>query len=745
MGSLFHKYKTTVFTRIILSYTILAVVLMGLAGGYLYAQANRMMVDEIARESKTRLEATRDYMEKTLLVKYENDLQTRLVYTTTHHNNNNLYPLMDSGWDGNLSKIVSLRQDLEFLKAANEGISNLTIYFKSGNYVVDSFGFFMRPENSTDAEFLLSLDSIPMKTWFPRSLVDGKQVMSYAVMLPYQSADAAKQGYFIVDLDMSFIRQSAANILGSPSDRLYMMNKAGKVIVQTAESREEELALLQNAQTQSASVVTLVDPKLGKAVLSHLDGTKSSYGWSYAMVRSMNSFVLSSKQYQTSVIIGCGAVLLLGLLISYMMSRQFYNPIKGLIANLRSLYQPQSEHAPMNEYALIDNALRFMGQKIKSLEIQADSEKLKNIITGTGQGTEFPEAIYQCKGYQVAYMYLLKGDSEQIDLWYERNDHPPQCHFIVLNAREGALLYKTNDRTEGRDQVIGMVLHEMKTVLRGQVEFGAAIGPWVGLPEEIQISYRMAVQAYRYRFLYGADAVILHSKITGLDPNPQLFAYDMYKNMLKAGDLSGADKFLDEFLDVLKARELKLEAVEMALLQLVTSLYQVVIELELQEMVSPSTIFDELKKSTLHDTMNSIRAVSSQIAIHVRDSSNNGHVEVIMKLKRYIDEHLGDELSLNVMSDVASLAPAYVSTLFGEIMKESFTEYVTRVRLEQGAALLREEGRMPVAAIAEKVGYRNHKYFHNKFKMRFGITPAQYRNIHATASESSSGNACPQE
>lgn len=741
MGKLLDRYRTTVFTRIILSYTIFAVILMGLVGGYLYTQANRLMVEEIARESETRLETTRDYMEKSLLVKYENDLQNRLVYTTNHQNNYNLNNLLDSNWEGNLSKISALSQDLEFLKAVNEGVANLTIYFRTGNYVVSNSGFYMHPGNSTDSEFLLSLDSIPKKNWIVRTLSDGKQVMSYVVNFPYQSSEAAAKGYFFVDVDFAFIRKSAANIMAFPSDRLYMMDAAGNVMLQTSEGNDEELEVLHNALKKNQPVMEFVDKQLGKVVLSRLSGSNSSYGWSYVMIRSINSFVLSSKQYQTSIIIGCGVVLLFGLLISYMISKQFYTPIKRLIANLRSSYQPHSEQGQMNEYALIDSALSFMGQRIKSLEIQADSEKLKNIITGTGQGTDFPETIHCCKGYQVAYILMLDGYSEQIELWYDRNDHPPQCDFIVLSPKEGALLYKTNDRTEGRDEVILMVLHEMKTALQGLVQFGAAIGPWVRLPEEIQISYAAAVQAYRYRFLYGADAVILHSRIASLDPTPQFFTYEMYKNMLKAGDLNGADNFLDEFLNVLKASKLKLEAVEMALLQLVTSLYQVVIELELQELIPTSNIFDDLKKSNLQDTMSSIRAVSMQIAIHVRDSSNSGHVEVIMKLKKYIDEHLQDDLSLNVMSEVASLAPAYVSTLFGEIMKESFTEYVTRVRLEKAAALLLKEGRIPIVDVAEKVGYRNHKYFHNKFKARFGITPAQYRSIHALADDVSEANS----
>ncbi|MGF7030816.1 AraC-like DNA-binding protein [Paenibacillus mucilaginosus] len=729
MRKLWNHYRVTVFTRMILSYTILVVILLALAGGYLYSEAHRLMEDEIARDSRTRLQTVKDYMEETVLTKYQDDLQNRVSYSAGP--NNQLYYLMDVEWEGNISRIMSLRQHLEFLKVMNEGIANLTVYFRQGHFVVDSQGFFTQPEHSADAEFILSLDRIPAKTWLVRTLPSGKQALSYVVKLPYPTPTAPGKAYFFVDVDMDFIRGSASKMLSSPSDRLYLVDQAGSVVMRTSAGEDSELELLKQAIDQGAAVMKLSDDRLGQAILSYLPATHSSHGWSYAIVRSMNSFQLSSKAYQTSIFVGCGAVLLIGLLISYMLSRQFYNPIQALIGSLRRLHPAHAVHSDprgMNEYAMINNALLSMDQKIKSLEHWADGERMVCTLLGTGQGTEFPEALLGGRGFQTAYIRMVEGRSEALQRWYDLNDHPPQCELIFINSEECALLYKTNDHSMGRDEVITLVLMEMKEAARGSVRFGAAVGPWVSLPEEIQISYEMAVQTYRYRFLYGAEAVILHSHVTSLDPKPHLFSFELFTNALRAGSAEGAKKFLCEFAHVLNQKRLKLEAVEMALLQLVTSLYQVVIDLELENLLPHANLFDEVRKAALAETMDSIRAISSRIAVHVREGSTHAHAEVIFKLKKYIDDHLQDDLSLNVMSDVASLAPAYISTLFGEVMRESFTEYVTRVRLERAASLLCENDRMSITEIASRVGYRNSQYFHSKFKARYGITPLQYRH-----------------
>ena len=131
-------YRDTLFNRLILSYTALAVVLLGLAGGYLYTQANQMMVDEIARDSQSSLVTAKDYVEKTLLRKYEENLQNKAVSTILTRDSSNLNYLLNnsSSWSDNLDRILALQQDLEIFKGSIEGASNLTVYFHQGNYVV---------------------------------------------------------------------------------------------------------------------------------------------------------------------------------------------------------------------------------------------------------------------------------------------------------------------------------------------------------------------------------------------------------------------------------------------------------------------------------------------------------------------------------------------------------------------------------------------------------------------------------
>ncbi|MDQ0062977.1 AraC family transcriptional regulator [Paenibacillus harenae] len=727
-------YRNTFFTRLILSFTALAVVLLGLTGGYLYTQANQMMVDEIARDSQRRLVTAKDYVEQTLLRKYEENLQNKAVTTILTRSSSNLNYLLNNSWSENLDRVLSLQQDLEIFKTTIEGASNITVFFHQGNYVVSSDLFFENPENSTDFVFIEGLPQMTPNRWMVRTLPDGKQAMTYIVKLPYGIRGPSPKGYLYVDVDMEYLKQAVSKIMHSSFERFYIFDANGNLILQTTGANPEDVGLIRQAIRSGKTVTQINDSLSGTFVLSHLAGQESEHSWTYAMDRPMNSFVLDTKKLKTKIFVACCLMLVFGLAVSYLISKRFYLPMKKLIQHVRNLYQPGLNPGHANEYMIIGNALNFMDQKIVSLESQAKKNEMKNLVMGASLSLEHVDGLLQDCLYQVVHIQLIDGDSETFKMRYEQFDFPVPCEIVCLNPQEAAIIFFLDSRAEADDGVIAVGLDKFQDEVRGELRFGAGIGSSVESAEKIPLSYRVAHQAYRYRFMYGHETIIPHSRISVFDPKPPQISLGAFQNTLKAGDVESVNELIDEFAAVLMERNIQLESVELALLQLVSALYETIIELELQQIVPPSNLFDELKKDTLADTIASIRNLSERIGVHVRDSVKHNQAGVIFKLKAYIDEHLHEDLSLNILSEVASLAPSYISTLFGEVMTESFTEYVTRIRLEKAAHLLQEEDKLSVTEIASLVGYRNLQYFHVKFKARFGITPARYRQTKQTSS-----------
>lgn len=72
------------------------------------------------------------------------------------------------------------------------------------------------------------------------------------------------------------------------------------------------------------------------------------------------------------------------------------------------------------------------------------------------------------------------------------------------------------------------------------------------------------------------------------------------------------------------------------------------------------------------------------------------------------------------------LSPAYFSTLFKRETQKSFTAYVTEVRMEHAARLLRDTDEKTYL-IAERTGYTDPNYFSFVFKRYFGLPPSKFR------------------
>lgn len=100
--------------------------------------------------------------------------------------------------------------------------------------------------------------------------------------------------------------------------------------------------------------------------------------------------------------------------------------------------------------------------------------------------------------------------------------------------------------------------------------------------------------------------------------------------------------------------------------------------------------------------------------------------ETIELLKNYIDEHYGQDLSLDALGEIAHLHPAYLSKIFKEVTDVNLSGYITDVRMQKAAELL-EQTSLKVNEVMRRVGYQKSQHFSKLFKEKFGVTPKEYR------------------
>lgn len=113
----------------------------------------------------------------------------------------------------------------------------------------------------------------------------------------------------------------------------------------------------------------------------------------------------------------------------------------------------------------------------------------------------------------------------------------------------------------------------------------------------------------------------------------------------------------------------------------------------------------------------------------IKAASNLPVSENMKMLLDYIENHYAQPLSLKEMAKHFHFNPSYLSSYFTTHNKESFVDYLNRVRTNKACELLREDT-AAISEISSLVGYSDHSYFCKVFKKATGYSPSQYRKLH---------------
>ncbi|SDB22025.1 helix-turn-helix domain-containing protein [Eubacterium oxidoreducens] len=138
----------------------------------------------------------------------------------------------------------------------------------------------------------------------------------------------------------------------------------------------------------------------------------------------------------------------------------------------------------------------------------------------------------------------------------------------------------------------------------------------------------------------------------------------------------------------------------------------------LQEKVLNSITFDELKQH-VHDYY-------ARFLPNIYSSGRLSGSSIIEKVKTYIRENYMEELSVEILSDIACVSPNYFSHMFKKEVGCNYTDYLKKIRMEHALDLVLNTD-YSIMKISEAVGYSNARNFTNVFKEVYGEPPTRYK------------------
>ena len=94
----------------------------------------------------------------------------------------------------------------------------------------------------------------------------------------------------------------------------------------------------------------------------------------------------------------------------------------------------------------------------------------------------------------------------------------------------------------------------------------------------------------------------------------------------------------------------------------------------------------------------------------------------------YADEHLGEDLRLEVLAEVACFSPRHFHRVFTSLLGETPDDCVRRLRLQKAAGLVLRRDAPTMTEIAQDCGFSTSALFSRNFARHYGASPTEWRD-----------------
>ena len=125
-------------------------------------------------------------------------------------------------------------------------------------------------------------------------------------------------------------------------------------------------------------------------------------------------------------------------------------------------------------------------------------------------------------------------------------------------------------------------------------------------------------------------------------------------------------------------------------------------------------------------TNNSIHLLISYF-LESSDLHKNSNITKFVKVFDYIDKHINEQIRIEELANLMFMNKVYFSNLFKKMFGVSPQQYILQKKLDKARFLLTNDT-LPIASIAETLGFYDVSAFTSFFKKNTGFAPKDFRN-----------------
>lgn len=316
---------------------------------------------------------------------------------------------------------------------------------------------------------------------------------------------------------------------------------------------------------------------------------------------------------------------------------------------------------------------------------------------------------------QLAYQLLCRESADKLDGVYPLYDamHPSFMFFLIAAADESQAAALAERLMEELKRAVKAYLHLVCITAQGETVAGL---------KNIKNAYVSSMLAWSQSTADG-------NKSEGL--TGEAFTPEIERKLIQALENSDAAGFM-AFLETFAAPQRDMPMFEFQFLALRTVLLidSIARKFELKDEVQRRMLWEVQQMiaaySSREHTIERIRELAKHACEAIRESRATDCRKLVKVVRKYVEDHYAYELTLSSLADRFHLNENYLSGLFKQEVGLTFSDYLTKLRMERADELIREN-ELRLTDIAMLVGYSTPSYFSTAFKKYYGQSPKKYR------------------
>ncbi len=310
------------------------------------------------------------------------------------------------------------------------------------------------------------------------------------------------------------------------------------------------------------------------------------------------------------------------------------------------------------------------------------------------------------------------------------------CHVLSLDTKHFCILFFLDgEHADDYRGVIQKAVEQVSAMLFNyySVTIHATVGAPVTTPLQIASSYQDAKQAFSR--VTHENPILFFEDIPASEPLKNVFNISLFKEDIRKAYAEYDGKALyDIFTSVMELFENQsahyVQALDAAgnILYLSLSLLndgeQTVSEIFRDRNNGYRSLYELTNVEQIMEWLKQFRdGLCDSFAAHNKDYKNH----IVTSVKKYIQEHIKEKLTLNQVAEVFNISPNYLSVLFSKYNDTGFTDYINHSKIEAAKEMM-SGGDYKIYEISDVLGFESAFYFSRVFKKITGVSPRDYMN-----------------